>query len=116
MRWEEFSESTNEWLDMLKSVYNIQEGENIRNCHIWISDSNLKVFYSEDNTPKWRWLKHLSVSRKNRYPTWDEIVLVKEKFMGDINVAMILPRKEDYINIHENCFHLWQIPEGWGLQ
>jgi len=116
MEWTEFTESNKDWMLLLASKFGLEQMKKIRNSHVWRSESNIKVFYSEDNTPKWGWLKHLSISKKDRYPTWDEIVMVKEKFLGDIDVAMILPKKEDYINLHENCFHLWQIPGGWGLR
>ena len=57
-----------------------------------------------------RW--HISISHPNRYPTWDEIRYIRyalvpdEAFMG-----MLLPRKKDYVNLHENCFHLWEIKD-----
>lgn len=54
---------------------------------------------------------HLSISHADRYPTWDEIhqaryeLLPKEK-----TFAMILPPKKEYVNVHNNCFHLHEIP------
>jgi hypothetical protein len=53
---------------------------------------------------------HISVSHPYRYPKWDEIrqarydLIPNEAFM-----VMVLPPKEEYVNIHENCFHLWEI-------
>ena len=53
---------------------------------------------------------HLSISHPNRYPTWDEIKKARYKFMPkDITAAMFLPPEKEYINVHPNCFHLWQI-------
>lgn len=53
--------------------------------------------------------KHLSISHPSRYPTWDEI---KEARYGllpdDIDMAMYLPAQEEFVNIHNNCFHLFQ--------
>ncbi|NPV81906.1 MAG: hypothetical protein HPY52_16870 [Firmicutes bacterium] len=55
---------------------------------------------------------HMSISHPDRYPTWDEIRDARYQFMPhDITVAMLLPPPEEYINIHENCFHLWQIED-----
>lgn len=88
----------------------------VRNTKIFESGDGLGVLVSEDNTPKWGWLKHLSISRHDRYPTWEEILEVKEKIFGDIDVMMIMPKKSDYVNVHQNCFHLWQTPQEWGLQ
>lgn len=59
-------------------------------------------------------LRHVSVSHPSRYPTWEEIKEVKYHFFKDDEDAiMVLPRKSDnmlYVNIHPNCFHLWQLP------
>jgi len=55
---------------------------------------------------------HLSVSHASRYPTFDEIRDVRYKYLpNDITVAMLYPPKEQYVNLHNNCFHLWQIKD-----
>jgi hypothetical protein len=55
---------------------------------------------------------HLSISAKNRYPTWDEIAHARYKLLPeDIYVAMMLPPPPFYVNVHPNCFHLWEIPK-----
>ncbi|MFB3926754.1 MAG: hypothetical protein ACE14T_11940 [Syntrophales bacterium] len=81
----------------------------------FVTIDDLHVFYSEDNTP-WGFLKHASISRSDRYPTWEEILAVKEELFGDIDCMMVMPKKEDYVNIHNNCFHVWQTPENWGIR
>ena len=64
-----------------------------------------------------RW--HLSIShqvldeqghgRPGRYPTWDEIKDARYRFTpSDIEMCMILPRPQDFVNVHETCFHLHQ--------
>lgn len=80
------------------------------------SDDGLAILLSNDNIPKWGRLIHVSISRQDRFPSWEEILAVKEHFFGDIDVMMVLPKKEDYVNVHKNCFHLWQTPERWGIQ
>lgn len=53
------------------------------------------------------WL-HASFSRKDRIPDYKDILLVKEQFFGDdLKAIMIFPSKEEYVNIHQNCLHLW---------
>jgi len=53
---------------------------------------------------------HLSISHPIRYPTFDEIRDVRYKYLpNEITVAMLFPPKEEYVNLHPNCFHLWQI-------
>ena len=74
------------------------------------------VLSSEDNTPKWGWLKHISVSRHDRYPSWKEILEVKQQLFGDVDCMMIMPKKEDYVSVHPNCFHIWKTPQDWGIQ
>jgi len=55
-----------------------------------------------------RW--HLSISHKNHYPGWDVIRDARYEFLPeDIVVAMLLPPKGNYVNVHENCFHLWEV-------
>ena len=79
--------------------------------------NGIQVIESTDNTPKWGPLKHVSISRPDCYPTWDEIVAVKLELFGDRKDAiMVIPKRENYVNIHENCFHLWESPESWDLQ
>lgn len=53
------------------------------------------------------WL-HVSFSRKSRMPDYKDIQLVKHHFFGDDKKAvMIFPEKENYINIHKYCLHLF---------
>lgn len=54
---------------------------------------------------------HLSISRTDRYPNWDEIAYVRYELVPDeAMMVMALPSKRDYINLHNFCFHLHQIP------
>lgn len=51
---------------------------------------------------------HISVSRKDRYPTWDEIIQIKERLAGlDSEWVMIMPPSLEYVNLHPNCFHIY---------
>ena len=53
---------------------------------------------------------HLSISCTDRYPTWDEIRDARYALLpGDVTMAMLLPPVAEYVNVHENCFHLWEI-------
>lgn len=55
---------------------------------------------------------HLSVSCRDRYPTWDEIKYVRYKYLpNEKTFGLLLPPKEEYVNVHPNCFHLWEINE-----
>jgi len=52
---------------------------------------------------------HVSVSSKNRCPNWQEMDWVKKQCFEDYEVAIQyhIPR-ENNINIHDNCLHLWR--------
>lgn len=55
-----------------------------------------------------RW--HLSISHPGRYPNWDEIAEARDKLLpADLAFVMLLPAAWDtYVNVHPNCFHLWE--------
>jgi hypothetical protein len=54
------------------------------------------------------WL-HVSVSARGRLPKWDELVSVKEIFMGTTStVLQVIPPRGQYVNDHPNVLHLWQ--------
>lgn len=57
------------------------------------------------------WL-HVSVSRKSRVPSYDEITRVKRDFFGDDKKAvLVLPEKKNHVNIHDFCLHLFYSAE-----
>lgn len=59
-----------------------------------------------------KWL-HVSVSRSDRLPNWDELSLVKKVFIGEDRAAVhVLPKASDYVNLHEFCLHLWSPEHG----
>ena len=54
---------------------------------------------------------HMSISHPKRYPTWDEIKGARYKFCPDeYNMALLLPPRSEYVNVHKNCFHLYEVP------
>lgn len=76
-------------------------------------DGTLTVFAGPESTGF-----HLSISFKrfgdgslpSRYPTWDEIRQARYAFAPqDITLAMLLPPKDEYVNLHETTFHLWEV-------
>ena len=79
------------------------------------SKTGILVLYTMDKTPHGE-LKHISVSRSDRFPTWEELLKAKEYFIGDVDAMMVMPSRKDYVNLHKNCFHIWQTPEKWGIR
>ena len=53
-----------------------------------------------------RWV-HLSLSHRDRLPTWRELRDAKEMFLGDVYAYQVLPIRERYVNTHPNVLHLW---------
>ena len=62
------------------------------------------------NSHELRW--HMSISRNDRYPSWDEIRDARYALLpDDVTIAMLLPPKAEYVDLHPNCFHLHEIVE-----
>jgi hypothetical protein len=58
------------------------------------------------------WL-HVSVSRRDRIPTWQELKDIKDLFIGAKRVALqVLPSADKYVNLHPYCLHLWCCLDG----
>lgn len=57
--------------------------------------------------------QHVSVSRGDRCPTWEEMCFVKDLFWGeDACIIQFHPPKSDYVNCHKYCLHLWRWTKG----
>lgn len=71
------------------------------------SATGMLIIYGEEKI-EGRWWRHLSVSRQGRIPSYDDLTKVKSAFAGDHRSAvMVFPKKEEHVNIHPNCLHLW---------
>lgn len=58
-----------------------------------------------------RWM-HVSCSRRDRLPDWEDLKLVKRVFIGAERLAVqVLPREADYVNINARVMHLWSCLE-----
>ena len=78
------------------------------------------TYCTEIDFPKWTgrvifgfdkngW-EHVSVSPYNgKIPTWDDMCAIKDIFWEEEEaVIQILPKKSEYVNMVENCLHLWR--------
>jgi hypothetical protein len=53
--------------------------------------------------------EHVSVSRKDRTPHWEEMCHIKALFWDEEDVVVQFhPAKSDYVNNHPRCLHLWR--------
>ena len=65
-----------------------------------------QVFVIASDAMGW---EHVSVSRQDRCPTWDEMCQIKAMFWDDEDcVIQFHPARSDYVNNHPNCLHLWR--------
>lgn len=50
---------------------------------------------------------HISISRRDRDPSWDEIATARYRLLPDVpEMKMVLPPLDEYVNIAKHCFHL----------
>ena len=55
---------------------------------------------------------HMSISHPDRYPTWDEVAKAWYELIPDADNregSMLLPKREDYISIHNFCFQVHEV-------
>ena len=93
--------------------------EEIRKKLKWIKPIYGSTYGTEIELPKWRgsvvfgyeggW-EHVSVSPYNgKTPTWEDMCRVKDIFCDEEEeVIQIHPKKSEYVNIKDNCLHLWR--------
>jgi hypothetical protein len=58
-----------------------------------------------------RWL-HFSLSHRSRIPKWDELVEMRNLFIGDVYCYQVLPPRSKYVNICKTCLHLFHCLDG----
>lgn len=89
----------------------IKEGILPKKTEVYLLDYNTVIFSKEPWKKKER--LHASIAHPFRYPTWEEIKFIRYKlFPDDIKVAMVLPPKKEYVNMHKNCFHMYEMFDG----
>ena len=61
-------------------------------------------------------LLHISASAPDSLPTYYEMKELRYKLGKDAKyMAMIFPPEEEFVNIHENCLHLYELtPDEFG--
>lgn len=53
--------------------------------------------------------EHVSVSLRDRCPTWEEMCKIKDLFWGSHEtVLQFHPSRDKYVNHHAFCLHLWK--------
>jgi len=77
---------------------------------VWISeDRELRVFATVEDKPDGHAWLHVSFSRVDRTPSYEETCRVRHAFFpADAVVVQVFPPIREHVNIHENTLHLWQ--------
>lgn len=69
----------------------------------------LKIICADGKDEAAEMFEHVSVSARNRTPTWGEMQWVKEQFWEDHEVCFqVHPSKSQYVNHHPYCLHIWR--------
>lgn len=62
-----------------------------------------------------RWI-HVSVSRRDRVPSYEDLALIKRVFIGrDKRALQLFVPEAEHVNVHRFCLHLWHCLDGDGL-
>lgn len=62
-----------------------------------------------------RWI-HVSYSRPSRIPSYEDLCLVKDRFIGaDRQAISVHPPASQHVNLHATCLHLFHCLDGDGL-
>ena len=77
----------------------------LEHCKAWMETYTGMSLLAGIEDGKW----HMSIAHPKRYPNWDEIHEARYfSVPNDVFMVMHLPPKEVYVNIHKNCFQLWE--------
>lgn len=74
----------------------------------------LRVIIDASQKDDNRFWVHVSVSRRWRTPSHEDMAVVKAAFLGDRYAYSVWPPQNVYVNIHAHCLHLWCLAEGDG--
>jgi hypothetical protein len=54
---------------------------------------------------------HLSISKPDHLPSWEEVRDARYALVPDeATMALLLPPKGEYVNVHEYCLQMYEIP------
>lgn len=75
-----------------------------------VVDGHLSVMVSVDDGALHLSISHTHHGKPGRIPTWDEIHEARYLFLpDDVTMAMLLPPRAEYVNVHPTTMHLWQV-------
>jgi hypothetical protein len=60
----------------------------------------------DTNADDWRW--HVSMSRPDRVPNWDELVSAAHELRPGVVFVIGVPPRSWWLNVHPHTLHLWE--------
>ena len=90
----------------------IKQGILAEKTEVYLLDYNT-VLFSREPWEDGKERLHASIAHPFKLPAWDYVKYVRYKLFPDnMKVAMILPPKSEYVDMHKHCFHLYQMFDG----
>lgn len=100
-----------EWFERYRAIHPFFGSSPVGAMHGAFAYEEFQVISSGSGpgeTPHSRW-EHVSISRRDRCPTWEEMSAIKDVFWKETEtVLQFHPKKSKYVNIMPNCLHLWR--------
>jgi hypothetical protein len=54
---------------------------------------------------------HLSITHPRHLPSWEDVRDARYAFIpDDVTMALLLPPRSEYVNVHEFCLQMYEIP------
>lgn len=112
MSWESLKEVTEGYLRtrVIPSNWKAIEIPYFRELVAFIRADGLKVIITvewQDSDTETKWL-HVSMSFKSKLPSYSDMKIVKNVFIGEDRTAFqIFPSNDQHVNLHENTLHLF---------
>jgi hypothetical protein len=69
--------------------------------------NGLRVIVTTGSFDDGRDWMHISVSRKDRLPSWDDMKFVKNTFAESRVGYQVFAPPSEHVNIHDFCLHIW---------
>lgn len=79
------------------------------NAHSFVAPSHGLVALRSRDMGRW----HLSVSHRNRVPTWGELGFARDSLIpADVWMMVPHPPREFWLNLDRRVLHLWEFRDG----
>jgi hypothetical protein len=112
MSWGSLRKVTEDYLltRVIPSNWKAIEIPYFRDLVAFVRNDGLKLIITiewQDSDPDIKWL-HASMSFKSKLPTYQDMKIVKNIFIGEDRTAFqVFPPSDQHINLHENTLHLF---------